>query len=77
MTKWEYRTARATYDATDGWGVTWSDLPRESVTAALNRMGGLGWELVSTQHLVEGAGGDLLTRHPPGYVLFFKRPKGP
>jgi hypothetical protein len=71
--EWEYRTARVTYDDQDGWGVSWSDLPRESVTTALNRMGALGWELVST--LADGAGGAPLRRRPSGYVLFFKRPK--
>jgi hypothetical protein len=74
VVKWEYRTVRVTYDDKDGWGVSWSDLPRESVTTALNRMGDIGWELVST--LADGAGGDFLRRHPPEYMLFFKRPKG-
>lgn len=44
--KWEYFTINATHDGR-GWGINWSDIPRESLDKFLDRYGSSRWELVS------------------------------
>jgi hypothetical protein len=74
MPAWEHRSIFFRYDAaTDHWTVTIDGTRHTSVTAALDRLGADGWELVSSQ--VEDIRVDGDHRYAEGFRCLLKRPR--